>query len=74
MHTIRLQTVHNLNNACMFWRQSAILRESEIQRNTSTDTSFWEVQCQILRYLKILKLWIKIVSIELAALLTLCLS
>lgn len=60
----------------MFWRQGAILRDSEIQRNTSTDTSVWEAQFQVLRFLKNIKIikYIKMVSIKLSALLTSCLS
>jgi hypothetical protein len=56
----------------MFWHQGATLRESEIQRNTSV----WEVQFQVLRYLKNIEIikYIKVVSIKLTALLTSSLS
>jgi len=60
----------------MFWRQGAILRKSEIQRDTSTNTSVWEVQFQVLRYFKNMKIikYIKMLSIKLIALLTSSLS
>jgi len=56
----------------MFWRQDATLRESEIQRNTSV----WELQFQVVRYLKNIKImkYVKVVSIKLTALLTSFLS
>jgi len=56
----------------MFWCQGAILRESEIQRNTSTDTAVWEVQLEVLRCLKYIKIvkYIKMLIIKLTPLLT----
>jgi len=35
-------------NYYMFRRRGAILRESQRQKNTSTNTSIWEVQCIVL--------------------------
>jgi hypothetical protein len=44
-----------VNNCYMFRHRSAILRESQIQSGTSTNTSVCEIQWQVLTYLKILK-------------------
>jgi len=43
MHTVGLETLHKFWNSYMLRGRGAILRESQKQRSTSTNTSYWEV-------------------------------